>query len=186
MNKGIYLALGSNVGNREENLKRAIERISEIKTTQVINKSKIYETKPVGYLKQSDFLNMVIEIETCLKPQELLCELQKIEMIMDRKHEIHWGPRTIDIDILLYDDLNIYEHNLIIPHERIAERAFVLIPLKDIYCGNEINGKNINGLIEKCSDKDGIKVYKDRIWYKFEVKKWLLRISSCLTMKLKL
>lgn len=160
MTRGIYLGLGSNLGDREDNLLNAIKKISKMKTTAVLKKSDIYETKPVGYLPQDKFLNMVIEIETCLKPYNLLSELLKIESELERKREIKWGPRTIDVDILLFDDLYEDSPKLRIPHERMYERAFVLVPLKEIYPSKTINGKKIEDLIEKCSDRDGVIFYK--------------------------
>ncbi len=163
MTKGIYLALGSNMGKREENLRKAIDKIADLKATSVLNLSKVYETKPVGYLAQGDFLNMAIEIETCMKPQELLSELQRIEKEMERTHKIHWGPRTIDIDILLFDDLIENSPKLDIPHERMFERAFVLVPLRDIYPMDTINKKKIDDLIDKCPDKGGVTFYKANI-----------------------
>jgi 2-amino-4-hydroxy-6-hydroxymethyldihydropteridine diphosphokinase len=102
MGSNVFLALGSNVGDREGNLKEAVKNINSIKSTRVLHTSCIYETEPVGYLDQDRFLNMVIGIETGLTPAELLSETKEVENILKRTREIRWGPRTIDIDILLY------------------------------------------------------------------------------------
>lgn len=126
----IYLGLGSNLGNREENLEKAISEIS--KFAKVVLKSSVYESEPVGYANQEDFLNMVIEIESELAPRELLSKLLQAESNLGRVRTIKNGPRTIDIDILLYGNLALNEDNLIIPHPRMNERNFVLIPLGEI------------------------------------------------------
>lgn len=127
----VFLALGSNVGDSYKFLKDAKEMIKSEYTT--INKeSKIYKTKPWGFVMQDDFLNQVIEIETFFESFSLLKEIQKIENKLARERKIHWGPRTIDIDILFFDDEKIYTDDLIIPHPYIEKRAFVLEPLKEI------------------------------------------------------
>ena len=127
----VFLALGSNVGDSYKFLKDAKEMIKSEYTT--INKeSKIYKTKPWGFVMQDDFLNQVIEIETFFESFSLLKEIQKIENKLARERKIHWGPRTIDIDILFFDDEKIYTDDLIIPHPYIKKRAFVLKPLKEI------------------------------------------------------
>lgn len=155
----VYLALGSNVGNREKNLSDAIDLLAEIPGLEILNLSKVYETEPVGYLDQDNFLNMVILVATDTKPLELLIELQKVEKELKRTREIHWGPRTIDIDMLLYDEFEINLPELIIPHPRLFERAFVLIPLKDVYQLEKINGKELSGLINNAADKNGVKFF---------------------------
>ncbi len=156
----VYLALGTNLGDREWELKQAIEYINEIDRTSIKSISRIYETKPVGYMNQADFLNMVICIQTEIEPKKLLHELQEIENRMKRVREIHWGPRTIDIDILLYDTLEINDPELVIPHPRMLERAFVLVPLKDIYPYPELFEKNIDELIYNSGDRMGLKLYR--------------------------
>ena len=94
--------------------------------------SSIYETDPVGYVDQDAFLNIVVELETSLTPHELLKKCNEIEAELGRTREIHWGPRTVDLDILLYNEENMKTENLIIPHPRMTERGFVLIPLVEI------------------------------------------------------
>jgi 2-amino-4-hydroxy-6-hydroxymethyldihydropteridine diphosphokinase len=127
----VYLALGSNVGDREENLRRAIALLSDagVKIKKV---SSIYETEPVDYLEQDWFLNSVLEAETDLEPLALLRALRRIEVNMGSKKAFAKGPRLIDLDILLYGDQAIDTPVLQIPHPRMLERKFVLVPLVEI------------------------------------------------------
>jgi 2-amino-4-hydroxy-6-hydroxymethyldihydropteridine diphosphokinase len=148
------------MGNRENYLISALESISKINSVYLDNISSIYETDPVGYTAQNRFLNMAVSIGTSLDPEALLSELQRIERFLERKREIRWGPRTIDIDMLLYDDLTFETPKLTIPHPRLFERAFVLVPLKEICRDRELFGIIIDDAIKKCSDRDGIKLYK--------------------------
>lgn len=127
-----YLGLGSNIGDRAHQLQQAIRIIDQYQYIDVTSISPIYETEPVGYTDQPQFLNLCIEIETTLNPQELLKRCLETEEALHRVRKIRWGPRTLDVDILLYGNEIIEEDNLIIPHPRMAERAFVLIPLNDI------------------------------------------------------
>ncbi|MCP4140971.1 MAG: 2-amino-4-hydroxy-6-hydroxymethyldihydropteridine diphosphokinase [Chloroflexi bacterium] len=126
----IYIALGTNLGDRAENLRSAIDSLSpELRVTQ---ESTVYETPPWGYEDQPAFLNMVIEAETSLEPRALLDFLKKRESDLGRVKNFRNGPRQIDLDILFYDDLVLNEEMLIIPHPRLHERAFVLVPLADL------------------------------------------------------
>ena len=156
----VFLSLGSNLGDRENNLIEAVKAIyanSEINIKAVSN---IYETDPVGYKDQGRFLNMAVAIETSLPPLKLLEQLQKVERLLKRTREIHWGPRTIDIDILIIDALEINLEELIIPHPRMFESAFVLIPLMDIRSKADLPIGNLSACIDKCSDKNGVVLYK--------------------------
>ena len=133
-NNKIFISLGTNLGNREENLQNAISELEQfIKITQ---KSSIYETEPVGYKDQDWFLNMVIEGETALSPQELLKKTQNIEKKLGRTKTFKDGPRIIDLDILFYNSDQINEPNLTIPHPEIQNRSFVLTPLAEIASKN--------------------------------------------------
>ena len=154
-----FLSLGSNMGDRLEYLSKAIDNIAEIQGCNILNKSRVYETEPWGYENQEAFLNLCISIETSLSPYELLESLQTIELELDRVRTIHWGPRTIDIDILLFDDIICEDDKLTIPHPRMRERAFVLIPLYDIEKNLIIDGIKLEDLINKI-DTRGIKEYK--------------------------
>lgn len=126
----IFLALGSNIGDRLENIKNAIHYLEEKIT--ILKVSTIIETEPYGVLDQPKFLNCVLKGNTNLKPQELLSFVLGIEEKMGRKRTIKWGPRNIDIDILFYESLIIENENLKIPHPELHKRAFVLIPLCEI------------------------------------------------------
>jgi 2-amino-4-hydroxy-6-hydroxymethyldihydropteridine diphosphokinase len=127
----VYLSLGSNIGDREDNLKKAVDKIKQNKI-RIIKESRIYETKPYGIKEQRDFLNLALKIETTYTPQKLIKILLDIEKEMGRVRDIKWGPRIIDIDILFYDSLTINDENLKIPHPDLHNRLFVLEPLSEI------------------------------------------------------
>lgn len=160
MSNTVFIALGSNLGDREKNIEDAIDRIGKVEGTRIVRKSSLYETEPVGYLDQGRFLNAAVRIESKLSPLELLKSLQEIEKDLGRVRDILWGPRTIDIDILLYDDLEMSLPELTIPHPRMEVRAFVLVPLRDVYELKLINGKAINVLIDNCDDRNDVKLYR--------------------------
>lgn len=127
-----YLSLGSNIGDRLEMLKQATVLLAQHPKVNVINISSIYETAPVGFTDQEPFLNMVVHIKTSCSALELLDLCQEVEQKLLRKRLVRWGPRTIDLDILLYNQDNMETERLTIPHPRMHERAFVLIPLMEI------------------------------------------------------
>src|SRR5271169_183354 len=129
-NRLIYLSLGSNLGDRAANLDGAIEALSGI-GVRVLLRSSIYETEPVDFLAQPWFLNCVVEAETSLPPRQLLDELHAIERNLGSKKLVTRGPRVIDLDILFYGTEVIHAGGMEIPHPRIAERRFVLVPLAD-------------------------------------------------------
>jgi len=126
-----YIGIGSNLGNRQENCLRAIELLQK-KGIIVIKRSSLYETEPWGVKDQPRFINMAIEIDTSLEPKELLKILKNIEKELGREKSSKWGPRIIDLDILLFDDIILNEDNLKIPHPLMQERDFVLRPLCEI------------------------------------------------------
>lgn len=128
-----YIGIGSNLGNRQENIKLAVKKINALEDTKVIKLSRLIETKPVGGpSRQSRFLNAVLKIKTNLTPQRLLKKLKKIEQALGRVKTVPNGPRTIDLDILLYGDKIINTKKLVIPHPRMFERDFVMRPLLEI------------------------------------------------------
>jgi 2-amino-4-hydroxy-6-hydroxymethyldihydropteridine diphosphokinase len=127
-----FLSLGSNLGNREENLKKCIKLLSDNNKIKVIKVSSFYETPPVGYTEQGKFLNGVIKISTDFSSNELLLFLQNIEKSVGRKKTFKWGPRVIDIDILFFNNEIISTEHLKIPHPYLHERAFVLVPFVEI------------------------------------------------------
>ncbi len=130
MKKDIYLALGTNLGDRETNLKRAKELLAP--KVVIEQESAIYVTPPWGYADQPEFLNQVIKVRACLNPHKLLKALKSIENKMGREKTIRYGPRLIDLDILFYGQRVVQKKNLCIPHPRLHKRAFVLVPLGEI------------------------------------------------------
>ena len=126
----VYLALGTNLGDRLANLRAALDSFSP--DIKVIAESNIYETPPWGYTDQPAFLNMAVKCETDLEPESLLKRLKTLEVQIGREKSFHWGPRLIDLDILFYDDIIFESESLTIPHPRLHERAFVLVPLAEI------------------------------------------------------
>ena len=133
-----FLSIGSNLGNRMGNLKKALSLLSSHQSITVINVSSVYETDPVGFAQQDDFLNLVCKIETDLSPIDLLLYTQTIEQILFRERTIRFGPRTIDVDILTYDAIVMQTDELLLPHPRMSERAFVQIPLREILDGGTL------------------------------------------------
>lgn len=127
-----YIALGSNLGDRKAQLDLAIELLRQAEGIKVSAVSTFIETAPVGYIDQPDFLNAVVELQTTLSPYTLLSVCNSIEQDLKRKRIVHWGPRTIDLDILLYGDLVLTTEKLTIPHPRMLERRFVMQPLFEI------------------------------------------------------
>lgn len=128
----VFIGMGANQGDPAENLKAALKLINNYPGITVNNVSSVYLTEPVGYEDQPWFHNCVAELATDLEPLKILAVLQDIENQLGRVRTIRWGPRTVDLDILLYDGIELNEHKLIIPHPRMKERAFVMIPLAEI------------------------------------------------------
>lgn len=129
-----YIGLGSNLGDRASNLRRALALLSG-KDVNVVSVSPLYQTEPVGFTAQPPFLNAVCRGETALAPKQLFTLLKRVERDMGRVATFPGGPRLIDLDLLLYDDSALNEDGLVVPHPRMAERAFVLVPLSDIAPG---------------------------------------------------
>jgi 2-amino-4-hydroxy-6-hydroxymethyldihydropteridine diphosphokinase len=136
-----YIALGSNLGDRVGNLKRALDLLSSSAGVYVAYKSPVYESAAAEVADQPDFLNMVVEVETWVGPNELLARCQEIENKMKREKTRDKGPRVIDVDILLFDDAVVNEEDLVIPHPALTERAFFLVPLMDLTGNIFIPGK---------------------------------------------
>lgn len=130
--KVAYLSIGTNIGEREKNLQDAVRMLIAHEAITVTAVSSIYETAAVGFTEQADFLNIALRLETSLSAQELLLVCQQVENDLGRVREFRWGPRIIDLDILLYNNETYDTETLIVPHPRMYERAFVLVPLKEI------------------------------------------------------
>ena len=156
----IILALGTNIEPREQYLKDSLEKIEE-NNLKITLESSVYETPAWGGVADQNFLNMCIEVETSLGAYELLDTIQKIELELGRVRKEHWGNRTIDIDIITFDDLVFNDDRLIVPHKYIHDRNFVLAPLVEMYGSIEIAGKNIKESLEKITES--ISVYKEKL-----------------------
>ncbi|MDK2824657.1 MAG: 2-amino-4-hydroxy-6-hydroxymethyldihydropteridine diphosphokinase [Clostridia bacterium] len=149
-----YLGLGSNLGNKKANIEAAIQMLANNEKIKVLKISSYYETEPVGFKEQDWFLNIVVKIETLLDPYELLEFCHVIEGKLQRKRIIRWGPRTIDVDILLYENFYSNNEKLTVPHLRMTERAFVMVPLFEIEPELKLNGENIKKILEQLKGQD--------------------------------
>lgn len=145
----VYLSLGSNMGDKIAYLDQAITLLQGNDNIHNLKRSALYQTDPVGYEDQDVFVNMAAYLETTLSPLELLDVCQSIELALDRVRLIRWGPRTIDIDIILFDQLELTSERLILPHPRATERGFVLIPIQALNPAVKVNGRLIDEWIEK-------------------------------------
>jgi 2-amino-4-hydroxy-6-hydroxymethyldihydropteridine diphosphokinase len=159
MNKA-YLGIGTNIGDREENLKSALIALNLLPTTKVLAISKVYETDPVGFAEQDNFLNIAVEIETALTAQNILGACLGIEAGLGRIRTFKNGPRVIDIDLLLFEDEKYDTPSLVLPHPRMFEREFVLRPLLDIEFNNPLFDRE---WAQNTLTGDGIKKYLDEI-----------------------
>jgi dihydroneopterin aldolase/2-amino-4-hydroxy-6-hydroxymethyldihydropteridine diphosphokinase len=159
--KIVFLGIGTNLGNREGNLKEAVARIEEHIGT-VIKSSSVYETEPWGFKAQDQFLNMVVKVETKLTPSGVLGRILMIESLLGRaRSEKQYASRVIDIDILLFGDEVIEIESLSIPHSRLHERKFVLVPLCEIEPGliHPILNKTVEDLLISCVDKSHVRKF---------------------------
>jgi 2-amino-4-hydroxy-6-hydroxymethyldihydropteridine diphosphokinase len=136
-----FIGLGSNLDNPVAQVSRALDELDNLPQTRVVQRSSLYRSAPVGYLEQPDFINAVAQLETELTPRALLDALLALEHECGRTREFCNAPRTLDLDVLLYDDLQHHEHGLTIPHSQMHLRAFVLKPLLEIAPGCVIPGK---------------------------------------------
>jgi 2-amino-4-hydroxy-6-hydroxymethyldihydropteridine diphosphokinase len=146
----VYLGIGSNLGDKQGNCLDALERLST-KGISISKRSAIYETQPWGVDDQPDFVNMAVEAETGMSPEELLVTLKEIECEMGRKAGTRWGPRLIDLDVLFYDDRIVQSKDLVIPHPLLHKRDFVLLPLAEISpeCVHPVLKKTIRELAQE-------------------------------------
>jgi 2-amino-4-hydroxy-6-hydroxymethyldihydropteridine diphosphokinase len=162
MTHDIYLALGTNLGDRLSNLRAALRSFAP--DLEVVADSRVFETPPWGYATQPAFLNMVVHTRANLSPEDSLVRLKQLEVELGREQTFRWGPRLIDLDILFYDDLVLDTPRLVIPHPRLHERAFVLVPLMDIApdLRHPLLGKTIRQLLATV-DANGIVPFSEQI-----------------------
>jgi 2-amino-4-hydroxy-6-hydroxymethyldihydropteridine diphosphokinase len=163
----ILLGLGTNIGDREANLLQAIQLLELDGWVEIEKISSIYETAPFGVTDQADFLNMVVSVKSTLSPRELLAHCLKIEDKMGRKRTQHWGPRVIDIDLLIYDKFQICDEFLMLPHPGMSYRAFVLVPILDIACDIQLAGESTaEELLINISELDAqaVRLWKRTTW----------------------
>lgn len=155
----VYLALGSNVGDRSGNLDRALSQLG--RELEVLTVSSLYETEPVGYANQPPFLNRACHVATSLSPQRLLLFTQGVETHLGRLPTFRNGPRVIDIDILMYGDLQVHSDDLVIPHKALPERLFVLVPLAEIApeLVHPTLHKTIHQMIKDCRDRHWVRLF---------------------------
>ncbi|MEP3045606.1 MAG: 2-amino-4-hydroxy-6-hydroxymethyldihydropteridine diphosphokinase [Roseibium sp.] len=151
------LGLGSNMGDTRAHLNKALSCLDKTDGITLVARSSDYQTPPWGPVAQDDFRNICVVVETTLSPQVLLMRCLDIESEIGRVREVRWGPRVIDIDVLIYGQETISESDLELPHPRMDERAFVLIPLAEIWPDAPLgDGRTAAGALETCPDQDGV------------------------------
>ena len=143
----VVLGLGSNLGDRLENLRFAVDTLRRAPKTQVLAVSRVYETEPVGYAEQPDFLNAAVLLETDLSPKTVLGICLGIEAAAGRERTIKDGPRILDLDVLLYENVKSDSFELTLPHPRMLDRAFVLLPLSDLFPSGRALGFHFGGTL---------------------------------------
>ncbi len=161
----VWLSIGSNEGNRAKHLQAAVNSLNQHPSINVHTTSSIYETPPWGNTKQSVFYNAIVEIGTALEPLELLNAVKLIESQLGRRAGPRWGPRIIDIDIVLWEDVAVYTEALTIPHTHYRERAFVLVPLHEVAptLKDPNSGHSIEALLDTIEDKDQVHPVADTL-----------------------
>ena len=160
-----FIGLGSNLGDREANLRQALESLAQAPETTVVRASSLYDTEPVGVEDQPHFLNAVAQIETQLTPRQLLWNLMLVERRLGRVRSQRWGPRTIDLDLLLYEDVVMEEADLELPHPELAKRSFVLVPLVELepLLLHPITRETMLALLQRLGARPLVK-HGSRIW----------------------
>ena len=158
-----FIGIGSNLDNPAERCLEAVRRLSSVSGIKVLRRSSLYRTEPVGFTEQDWFVNTVVEMRTALTPRELLNALQMVEDCMGRVRGTKWGPRVIDLDILLYGQDVIHDDDLIVPHPLLHKRRFVLEPLCEVasYAIHPAFGVSVRGLMDRLDDESS--VYLDRV-----------------------
>lgn len=157
----VIVALGSNLGASRDTLSRAVADLVDNPRVRLRAVSPVVQTRPVGGPDQPDYLNMVIEVETDLGPYEFLAHCQAVEDKYLRTRSVHWGPRTLDVDIITFGDYTSDDAELTIPHPRAAERAFVLQPWAWMDSGARLGGRPVTELAENAADLAGLRPYEE-------------------------
>ncbi|MGL4489066.1 MAG: 2-amino-4-hydroxy-6-hydroxymethyldihydropteridine diphosphokinase [Rhizobiaceae bacterium] len=161
----VLIGLGGNLGDPLAAMREALRRLDADEHCKLVSGSSVWRTPPWGLTDQPDFLNACAKLTTSLSPRSFLELCLKIEQDLKRVRDVRWGPRSIDIDILFFGDQMISEPGLMVPHPRIAERAFVLVPLAEIAGERNINGRTLAQLAF-ASDQTGMKKLEDKGWHK--------------------
>lgn len=151
-----YIGLGSNQGDSRAIIAEALEQINVSEGIEITRVAPLYRTAPQGYLEQDDFINTVAEIKTNLSPTALLSALQQIETDLGRVRTVHWGPRTVDLDLLLYGDDTINLPKLQVPHPRMHQRAFVMVPLADLNRELQLAGERVTDTAKRLAGEQRI------------------------------
>ena len=159
MSKAV-IGIGTNVGERHQNIKNALSSLNLLPRTKVTKTSSIYETEPWGFSEQPSFYNICVEVETSLSPHALLGALLGIEAALGRVRNFKNGPRIIDLDLLLYEDERIATGELTVPHPRIKERAFVLFPLEELYPDGHFQSYDFSESVSKADKKSVLAVFQ--------------------------
>lgn len=157
----VFISLGSNLGESSAVLAQALLDIKKIPSTQLTSTSSLYLTQPISDVPQDDFVNAVVEINTQLNPSDLLTQLQNIENVFGRTREVHWGPRTLDLDIITYENFELQTERLTIPHPRAQTRLFVLIPMAEIDPTSTIGDVEVADLCKNLSGQQEISRMSD-------------------------
>lgn len=161
----VYLGIGTNIGDKVRNIDDALVSIKRLPLTKIISVSDLYETLPWGYAEQDNFYNICLKIETGLSPNGILGACLGIEAAIGRERTFMYAPRVIDIDVLLYENANLNTEELTVPHPRMKERAFVLVPLKDVLPSLVFGNADFNSAYENCN--------KTEVENKKHVKQWI-------------
>ena len=159
-----FLGLGSNVGDRLANLQAAVDAVGADESTRIDAVSSVYETDPVGGPAQEPYLNIAARVATHRRPAKLLALCHEVEQALGRERTVRWGPRTIDVDILLYGDREVSRRRLVIPHPRLAERAFVLVPLLEVAPATSLpDGRSLASLLAGLAPIEGVRMVGSQV-----------------------
>ncbi|RJP31446.1 MAG: 2-amino-4-hydroxy-6-hydroxymethyldihydropteridine diphosphokinase [Actinobacteria bacterium] len=163
----VFLGMGSNLGDRRENLLSALRMLDAMEGVRILEVSSVYETAPWGMLEQPDFLNLVALVSTSRDPRGMLAACRDVEEELGRVRAERWGPRSIDVDILIFDDLQLEEEDLVIPHPRMLEREFVMVPLLELQPGYTPVGKETEARLSDAAGRERV-----RMAFRYDKEEW--------------